>query len=347
MPAKVEEAPVSDDEAAAFFSDFSGATQLVLAVSGGPDSTALMWLAARWRKKLRRAPKLLAVTVDHGLRPEAKAEAAAVAKFAAKLRIAHRTLRWEGAKPKTGIQQAAREARYRLLSQAAREAGARHVLTAHTLDDQAETVLFRLARGSGLAGLIGMTPRAPMPVVGATDIEVVRPLLTIPKSRLIATLTEHGIAYADDPSNRDPRFARPRFRALMPMLAAEGLTADRLALLSRRAERAETALVRMAVNTFKKLATPWPPNGRVTLDASFLRLPEALVERVLDLAIASIGQDEPIQLHKLESLVAALRAADPSRRFRRTLAGDMITLQGGILTVERAPPRRARRQAAK
>jgi len=106
-----------------------------------------MWLAARWRDGLARPPKLIAVTVDHGLRRESAREALAVKRLAKKLKVAHRTLRWTGRKPKTGIQEAARHARYRLLAGAARKSGARHILTAHTLDDQAETVLFRLARG--------------------------------------------------------------------------------------------------------------------------------------------------------------------------------------------------------
>ncbi len=129
-------------------------------MSGGPDSTALLWLAARWRARRKHGPTLIAVTVDHGLRPESAREARAVKRLAAKLDVAHRTVRWSGKKPETGIQQAAREARYRLLADAARKAGARHILTAHTLDDQAETVLFRLARGSGIAGLRGMARRA-------------------------------------------------------------------------------------------------------------------------------------------------------------------------------------------
>ena len=102
--------PVSPAETALLFSDLETVPVLMLAVSGGPDSTALMVLAARWRDALEAKPELIAVTVDHGLRKEAKAEAAAVGKLARKLRIAHRTLRWTGKKPKTGLQQAAREA---------------------------------------------------------------------------------------------------------------------------------------------------------------------------------------------------------------------------------------------
>src|SRR5205085_2724354 len=129
---------------------------LVLAVSGGPDSTALLVLAARWRKRLKRGPKLLAITIDHGLRPEARREAAAVKRLARKLGVVHRTLRWREPKPKSAVQERARGERYTLLAGAAERSGALHLLTAHTRDDQAETVLFRMARGSGLAGLAAM-----------------------------------------------------------------------------------------------------------------------------------------------------------------------------------------------
>src|SRR6185436_11157971 len=162
--------PVSESEAAALFADLSDAPVLILAVSGGPDSTALMWLAARWRAGAKHGPKLIAVTIDHGLREESAPEALAVKRLAKTLNVEHRTLRWTGRKPKTGIQEAARNARYRLLAGAARKAGAGHILTAHTLDDQAETVLFRLARGSGVSGLAGMAPVAPMPIGEADDL---------------------------------------------------------------------------------------------------------------------------------------------------------------------------------
>ena len=213
MP-KQENAPVSQSEAKSLFSGLEQFPALVLAVSGGPDSTALMWLAARWRKSLKAKPKLIAITVDHGLRKEAKREAAAVGKVARKLGIAHRILRWTGKKPTTGLQQAARAARYKLLAEAARKDKATHILTAHTLDDQAETVLIRMSRGSGLRGLAAMQRLSRLD--GAEPVlALVRPLLEVPKARLIATLKAAKIAYADDPSNRDPRFTRARLRALM------------------------------------------------------------------------------------------------------------------------------------
>ena len=158
MAGAVDQSPISADEAAALFGDLAGASGLLLAVSGGPDSTALLFLAARWRKKSKA--KLTAVTVDHGLRKEARREAAAVGKLARTLGVPHRIVKWSGSKPKSGIQQAARKARYALLASAAKKAGASHILTAHTLDDQAETVLMRMARGSGIGGLGGMARRS-------------------------------------------------------------------------------------------------------------------------------------------------------------------------------------------
>src|SRR5690242_17072877 len=115
-----------------------------------------MWLMARWRRNLTRGPRLLAVTIDHGLRPEAGREARDVKRLAQALELPHRTMRWTGDKPRAGVPAAARTARYRLLSQAARTLGATHVLTAHTRDDQAETLVMRLLRGSGIAGLSAM-----------------------------------------------------------------------------------------------------------------------------------------------------------------------------------------------
>ena len=161
----------------------------------------MMWLAARWRRALKRGPHLVAVTIDHGLRPEAAREARDVKRLAKTLDLPHRTLRWSGAKPKTGLPAAARDARYRLLAKAARAAGATHILTAHTRDDQAETLLMRMSRGSGIAGLAAMARQSQR-----DGVTLVRPLLHIPKARLVATLKKAKIGFADDPTNRDTQF---------------------------------------------------------------------------------------------------------------------------------------------
>jgi tRNA(Ile)-lysidine synthase len=335
----VEQA-LRDEEASALFDGLAGLRGLLLAVSGGSDSTALLVIAARWAKKRKHAPKLLAVTVDHGLRPEARREAATVKRLARRLGVPHRTLRWRGQKPKTGLQEAARIARYSLLAQAAVRAGYEHILTAHTLDDQAETVLLRLARGSGLSGLAGMAHASALPVGAETAIFLVRPLLRIPKSRLVATLKAAGIGHSEDASNRDPRFTRARLRMLMPALAREGLDARGLMRLAMRMRRAE-ATIEFAVGAARAALAPgpWRERGPIVFDVAHFRdLPAEVALRVLGRAVAQTGDEGPVELGKLEQLYEVLRQSRPP--LRRTLAGALITLAVERLTVEGAPARR-------
>jgi tRNA(Ile)-lysidine synthase len=342
----IADEPVRDDEADALFRSLDGLGGLVIAVSGGPDSTALLLLAARWAKRLKTPPRLLAVTVDHGLRPEAAAEAVLVKRLARRLGVPHRTVAWRGTKPKTGLQEAARLARYRLLMEVAARAGYGHVLTAHTRDDQAETVLFRLARGSGLTGLAGMATASLIPMGGNKKTFIVRPLLHVPKERLVATLRSAEIAYCEDPSNFDPRFTRARLRSLMPALAREGLTAHGLARLAGRMRRAEAA-IEFAVRAARAALAPsaWPQHGPVVFDAGMFRaLPAEVGLRLLGRAIAHTGDEGPVELGKLEFLYEAVQR-EP--RLRRTLAGAVVTAAGRQISVERAAPRRgvARRRA--
>ncbi len=319
----------------------------MLAVSGGPDSTALLFLAARWRGRRKSGPKLHAVTIDHGLRKNSAAEARAVAALAKKLGVSHRTLHWNGRKPKTGLQEAARAMRYRLLTEAAKKTGARHILTAHTLDDQAETMIFRLARGSGLTGLAAMARVTPLPSDGQGEVSLVRPLLETPKARLIATLKAARIKFADDPSNRDPRFTRARLREIMPVLVKEGLTAERLAVLARRLRRAdaaiETAVAEAANNV---VLSHWQDEEAVVFESRrFAELPQEVALRLLGRAIAHRGDEGPVELAKLEALYGDLAAAIADLpRFRRTLAGALVVCEGGRVSVQRAPPRRGRRR---
>jgi tRNA(Ile)-lysidine synthase len=352
---------ISTAEAAALFDDLRSAPALVIAVSGGPDSTALLVLVARWRAGRKRGPALLAVTVDHGLRPESAREARAVKRLATQLGIRHRTLRWTGDKPATALQEEARRVRYQLLAAAARGAGAPYVLAAHTLDDQAETVLLRMARGSGLSGLGAMARQTLLPALSAAEdarktntrnnsarktdaIMLVRPLLDLPKARLIATLAAMGITFVDDPSNRDPRFTRPRLRMLMPALADEGLDARRLALLARRMRRAEATIETAVDAAVEVVSEGWSGRGPITIDAEKLgALPAEVSLRVLGRAIHHLGDEGPLKLGKLETLHAALVTARAEKtRLRRTLAGALITLAGDRILVENAPPRAAR-----
>jgi tRNA(Ile)-lysidine synthase len=341
----IAEEAVRDDEANALFSGLESLRGLIVAVSGGSDSTALLVLAARWaaglEKRRKPPPKLAAVTIDHGLRPESKREALAVKRLARRLGVPHRTLNWRSRKPKTGLQEAARYARYRLLAGEAARMGYDHVLTAHTLDDQAETVLFRLARGSGLTGLAGMAHAAPIPIGGHGAIFLVRPFLRISKARLAATLRAAGIAHSDDPTNRDPRFTRTRLRALLPDLAREGLDANGLARLALRMRRAE-ATIEFAVGAARAALAPgqWQRRGPIVFETGrFAELPVEVALRLLGRAVAHAGSEGPVELGKLELLYDTLRNARAP--LRRTLAGALITLGPERLTVERAPARRS------
>jgi tRNA(Ile)-lysidine synthase len=335
--------PVSDAEAAHLFRHFAGAPALVLGVSGGPDSTALMVLAARWRKRRKSGPKIIAVTVDHGLRPQARREAAEVKRLARELGVDHRTMKWTAAKPTAGLQEKARLARYTLLAAAAQRAGAPFVITAHTRDDQAETMLFRMARGSGLAGLAGMASMSPVPA--DTDIVLCRPLLEISKERLIATLRARRIAWAEDPSNADPKFTRVRWRVLMPDLAREGMDAARLSVLARRLRRANAALERV-VDAVARMIVMAKDGGPIVVPRErFRELPDEIALRLVGRTVSLVGSEGPVELAKLENLMAALAAevlqpGEARARFRRTLAGAMVTLSPEALSIERAPPRR-------
>jgi tRNA(Ile)-lysidine synthase len=355
-----DHSPISASDAKRLFADWKAAPAIVLAVSGGPDSIALMWLAARWRRTLARGPRLVAVTVDHGLRAEAAREAREVKRLARSLDLPHRTLRWTGAKPKSGLPAAARDARYRLLVQAARQSRATHILTAHTRDDQAETLLMRLLRGSGIAGLAAMARE-----VEREGVRLARPFLNISKSQLIATLSKAKIEFSEDPSNHDITFTRPRLRTVMPALVAEGGDARNLARLAWRLARANAAVEVLADGAERYLALT---NRRslqrggdtgalvaTTFDAkAFAAMPDEIRLRLLLRAISRFGHEGPAELGKVEALLTALdrtAAENAARRrpklrspkLKQTLAGALVSLINGRIRIEAAPSRRRSR----
>jgi tRNA(Ile)-lysidine synthase len=365
--------PISARDAKRLFADWKAAPAIVLAVSGGPDSMALMWLAARWRRALARGPRLIAVTVDHGLRAEAAGEARDVKRLARALELPHRTVRWTGAKPGTGLPAAARAARYRLLVQAALASGATHILTAHTRDDQAETLLMRMLRGSGIAGLAAMARQSER-----DGVLLARPFLHVSKSQLVATLKKAKVSFADDPTNRDANFTRPRIREIMPVLAAEGGDARNLARLASRLARANAAVEILVDGAERYLAlrdreAARSGPGANAFDAkvfeakvfeakileakifeakAFVAMPDEIRLRLLKRAIDRVGHEGPAELGKVETLLTALDQAVADKagrrpkinqaRLKQTLAGALVSLTDGRIRVEPAPPRRRR-----
>lgn len=339
MPAaeRAGPAPIDEPELDGLFSGFLSHDRILIGVSGGPDSTALLLLARTWRYGLLDGPGFLVATVDHGLRPESAAEAAAVGALCYRLGIPHVILPWRGPKPRSGVQEAARDERYALLRAFARENGVSALALAHTLDDQAETVLFRLCRGSGIGGLAAMRP-----MTRRNGLTVLRPFLDVPKARLVATLEASGTPFVRDPSNSDPKFARPRLRALAPVLEDEGLDAERLALLARRAARADAAL-EMAVDAAQSRVSlgRWSEGAEIRLDSGpFFALSEEIGLRLLVRALTSKASEGVVELGKAERLHAAIVAAQgEAARLRRTLAGAVVTLKQGYISIAKAPPR--------
>ncbi len=317
--------------------------RIAVALSGGPDSLALLFLAARWAKRKKRL-HLVAFTVDHGLRPESAKEARAAARLASSLGVAHRILKWKGEKPKTGLQAAARAARYALLAEACRKEKIGDLLVAHHLDDQAETFLLRLARGSGVDGLAAMAPvrdmlAAPKRSEGepaAADIRLLRPLLGIARARLAATLAKAGLTAIADPSNENERFDRVKARRIMGELRALGLDARRLADTAANMARARAALEAETAALLSAHAD-FAPTGHVALDPAVLAgAPEEIALRALaELLRRVAGADYPPRFEALQALFRALKAGELARG--RTLHGCKLSIERGRLLVQREP----------
>lgn len=308
------------------FGPFERAPDLAVAVSGGPDSLALCLLAERWART--RGGRVTALIVDHGLRPESGAEARTVAAWLDRRGIRHRILVWQGAKPVTGIQAAAREARYALLADWCRDAGVLHLLLGHHRDDQTETLMLRAARRSGSDGLAGMAP-----VREIAGLRLLRPLLAVPKERLLATLSAAGQAWIEDPSNRAPRFARARLRLRPP--AAVPAAAD-VAGHAEGHARARAALDRRTAAWLAAVARI-DPAGFVTWPREALaQAPPEVARRALQQALAAVGgRAYSPRSARLDRLLEALLAAPGGPG--RTLAGCRILGWGDDLLICREP----------
>ncbi len=295
---------------------------LAVAVSGGPDSMALLLLAAEEARRSGR--KLHALTVDHGLRAAAKDEAAQVAGWARALGVPHTILSWDGDVPRADIQAQARGIRYALMGEWCRDNKMAALLVAHTRDDQAETFLLRLGRGSGVDGLAAMSPD-----VMRDGLRIARPLLNVPRAALLGVLAQGGQDFVTDPSNADTRHARVRMRALAPALEAEGLTAQRLAETAMRMATARDALEGWTRSHLARAAV-FHAGGYGYVDRDILlEAPQEIRLRALArLVVAVTGNKYPPRLHHTRALLARLEDAAFSGA---TLAGARIAAHGGRL----------------
>ena len=291
---------------------------LGLAVSGGPDSLALLVLAQQ-----AFGLRVCAMTVDHGLRPESADEAAGVASICAGLGVAHTTLRWEGAKPGVNLQAAAREARYRLMADRCGGEGIAWLATAHHADDQAETLLLRLGRGAGLAGLAGVRASRSLDV----GVTLLRPLLDCRKSELVAVVAESGVRAIDDPSNHDERYDRTAIRR--HLAANAWLSVPRLAASAAHLAEAEAALAWAADRAWagRTVVTP----DRFEVDAG--GLPRELQRRLVILALHGLGSSAELRGPEVDRLLDRLRGGKGA-----SLAG--VRAAGGVVwRFSRAAPR--------
>jgi tRNA(Ile)-lysidine synthase len=283
------------------FIPFEARPVLAVGVSGGRDSLSLAILAHDWARA--RGGGVLGLIVDHGLRQGSAAEAAMTRDVLARQGIASEVLRWTGSECGSGLQAAARDARYDLMFEACRRRGILHLLVGHHAADQAETVAMRMAHKSGADGLAGMAR-----LVEHRDVRLLRPLLSVPRSRLTATLQERAISWVEDPSNADPRFERARLRLRPPPAPASGF--PETARASREGEVAEHAVPLL----------DFDGAGEVAIDqASFATLDAQLRARLLSRVVQAVGRrDHPPRRDRLERAVIRLSArADRGKSGKR------------------------------
>jgi len=319
--------PVGAEEFAqlmAAFAPFEPTPDLAVAVSGGSDSMALALLAQAWVRA--EGGRVFALTVDHGLRPEASAEAAQTAAWCAAHGIAHETLVWTGPHPASGIQEAARHARYRLLEDWCRARGVLHLLVAHQRDDQAETYVMRSLRQSGSDGLAGMAA-----IVERGAVRVLRPLLGVSRARLQATLNAVGQCWIDDPSNRNPAYLRTQLRAARSSLEAAEDGATLAAHFGAARVESEKECARLLARS-----AMLHPAGFAWLDPAPLRqAPRDHGGKALAAILATIGgADYPPRRERLERLLALVIEGLSAGR---TLGGCLILPRRGTILICREP----------
>lgn len=287
------------------------ANSIAVAVSGGGDSMALALLLQGWAKA--QGCKLVAFTVDHGLRAGSAEEAFIVQKLLQSRGITHEILKWQGDKPATHIQEEARAARYRLLLDACRRHAISTLAVAHNLEDQVETFWMRLAHGSGLDGLAAMAP-----VRNENGFTIIRPLLNVTRDALREYCASQGVEWVEDPSNANEKFLRVKLRQFESLLAGEGLSPRRLSGVLQKLGDARDALQAVATSYFQSMAAVHP-EGYVSLKTvEWKNLPVDLQRRLLALCLAPFNRGEYVTGF---DAIEDLRIAMQEEFTGRTLSG--------------------------
>ncbi len=325
--------PIEPAELDRLFGRLADYDNVFLAVSGGVDSSALMHLVAKWRATSHSKCSIRVLCVDHGLRPEATEEARSVAQQAARLDLTADILTWTGSKPKTGLQAAARAARYGLMldyiRRVAADWGCSALVTAHHRDDLAETFLMRLARGAGVDGLSAIQP-----IIFRDGIAILRPFVEIAKERLRSTMETAGATWIEDPSNANQQFERAKLRSARSAAGEQlGLDDVHLALTARRMQRARTALDRMTDNWLGPHLDDallsqcgvfaWPWRAGSVLD-------EVAIRALMRLLPAIGGIPGPLRLKRVERLWDDMQRSD----FAGATLGNCVIATGVADTVQ-------------
>ncbi|NND50044.1 MAG: tRNA lysidine(34) synthetase TilS [Rhizobiales bacterium] len=337
MPAaELNSAPIGADEAGALFGWIADRPALAVAVSGGRDSMTLLRLMERWAGGREKPARIIALTVDHGLRTGSLDDARQVSEWCAAIGVEHHCLSWTGIKPRTRIQERAREARYRLMTDWCSVHGIGALALAHHQDDQAETFLMRLARSSGVDGLAAMEHASLR-----DGIEILRPLIDIPRTRIEATLADFDQTWIDDPSNENSAFERVRIRKNMGALAGLDIAAPAIAASAAKLARAADALSHITDARFSALANV-DAAGFATLDGEALaREPQEIALRVMARVIRLVGGRERLSDGALARTTASMTDGNATSL---TMGGCCISRTSGKILVvreSRSLPRRS------
>jgi tRNA(Ile)-lysidine synthase len=307
-----------------FRSFLTNRISIAVAVSGGADSMALCLLLADWAKNNQHS--IVALTVDHGLRNDAEKEALKVSKWLAVWGINHKILSWDGEKPITGIQAAARNARYSLMAQWCRENKHTVLMTAHHLEDQVETFLLRAERGSGLDGLASMNP-----IVGLEGVMLIRPLLGISKTFLRKFLIERQQIWIEDPSNNSLAFQRTRIRRLVGKLEQRGLLPRTIFKLVEHFANLRQQFSEV-VKVFCERAVRILPESYGVVHLEALKyLPDPIMERVLVQIISELsGNIYPPRRERIKHSMEKIKSIEMPNF---TLGGCRFILEGSTVIV--------------